>query len=164
MKRTYLMFKISRWIENPKGRVCSLCANFEWACKCHGVETKIYFAHPVSDYGKERETFCLKLIQGNSEDCLILNPNQKEHNEAYKTQGMTYFEQLALSCHIVAVPFEDGEWGMGVWREAESVARKGGRIFELNPELKTVKEIDYKDIRPLSINETRRRVNSKKND
>jgi len=29
-----LRFPKERWIKNPKGDVCSLCAEFRWACKC----------------------------------------------------------------------------------------------------------------------------------
>jgi hypothetical protein len=121
---------------------------------------KLYFAHPVSDYGKARELKCLKFLESNF-TIVILNPNQKEHNDSYLKEGMSYFEKLVVSCEsLVAIPFEDGEWGFGVWREAEAVAKNGGTIFEFIPETEKFREVDYKDIRPLSINETRRRVKS----
>ena len=120
----------------------------------------IYFAHPVSDYDKPRERKCLELISSQFKGVEILNPNQQCHNDAYRNGGgMDYFEKLVLSCDIlVMVPFEDYEYGMGVWREAESCANHGGKVFALLPGLNTISEIDFKDIRPLSINETRKRV------
>lgn len=121
---------------------------------------KIYFAHPVSDYGSLREKECLEQIQKHFPGAEILNPNQDVHNEAYLTEGMAYFERLVMACDcVVAAPFADGEWGMGVFREAETVSRKGGKVFELH---KSLREIDIKDIRPLSINETKRRVREEK--
>lgn len=126
---------------------------------------KIYFAHPVSDYGQPREKACLDLIKKHFPDAEILNPNQLVHNEAYKTQGMEYFENLVQSCDaLVFTGFEDAEVGMGVFREAEVMGLKGGKIYELKLyfgatlENAAPCEIDYKNIRPLSIDETRRRV------
>jgi hypothetical protein len=89
----------------------------------------------------------------------LLNPNQKAYVEAYAQRGMALFEELVLTCDaLVAVAFPGGEWGMGVWREAEVMARKGGKVYELSPEDGTIREVDFRDIRPLSISETRRRV------
>jgi hypothetical protein len=120
---------------------------------------KIYFAHPVSDYNKPLETKSGELIAQHFPQAEILNPNQKVHNDAYLTAGMAYFENLVKSCDtLVAIPFPDGEWGMGVWREAEALANHGGQVFELNPDTGLLQKVDFKDIRPLSINETRKRV------
>lgn len=118
---------------------------------------KIYFAHPVSDYNTSKEQDDLAIIKTRFPGAEILNPNAIEHEMAYKEQGMIYFENLARTCDvIVCVPFKDGEWGMGVWREAEAMAKKQGLTYVLfNNEISPV---DFKDIRPLSINETRRRI------
>lgn len=121
---------------------------------------RIYFAHPTSDYGTKRELECLNRIKESFPGAEILNPNQRTHNELYLAQGMAYFERLVLECNlVVAVPFPNGEWGMGVFREAEVVSRNGGKVYELNH---TLKEVDIKDIRPLSINETRKRTREEK--
>mgnify|MGYP001599815603 CR=1 FL=1 len=29
-----IAFPKQEWIKNPKGDVCSLCANFKWNCEC----------------------------------------------------------------------------------------------------------------------------------
>lgn len=122
-----------------------------------GNVDKVYFAHPVSDYGTDREKLCLDVLNEKFKN--ILNPNQPVHNEAYLVYGMSYFEDLVKSCSsLVAVAFADGEWGMGVWREAEEMARSGRTVFQLTPETGEIKQVDINDIRPLSVNETRRRV------
>ena len=120
---------------------------------------KIYFAHPVSDYNTSKEQEDLAVIQAKFPDAEILNPNGADHEQAYKEQGMVYFENLARTCDaIVCVPFKDGEWGMGVWREAEAMAKKQGLTYVLFKG--EITPVDFKDIRPLSINETRRRIKS----
>lgn len=118
---------------------------------------KIYFAHPVSDYNTPKEEEDLQAIQKYFPDAEILNPNSPESEAAYKVQGMKYFEDLVKTCTgIVCVPFSDGEWGMGVWKEAESMARSGGPVWQLHQG--KLQEVDFKDIRPLSINQTRARI------
>src|ERR1035437_1828325 len=118
---------------------------------------KIYFAHPVSDYNTTKEKVDEREIKEKFEGCVILNPNGKVHSDKYKEEGMAYFEKIVKECDAaVCVPFRDGEWGMGVWREAESMAQKQGKTYELHKGC--IKEVDFKDIRPLSINETKKRV------
>lgn len=117
---------------------------------------RIYFAHPLTDYGMPHEARCLEEIAANWPGYEIVNPNQGDHHVAYQIQGMPYFYELVKTCDLlIAVPFRDGEWGMGVWAEAEAMARKGGQVFQLHKWL--FQETDFRDIRPLSINETRRR-------
>ena len=122
---------------------------------------KIYFAHPVSDYNTSKEENDIEIIKSNFTNFEVLNPNSPENELAYKQLGMSHFESLVKTCAaIVCVPFSDGEWGMGVWKEADAMAKKGGKIYQLfNGQLN---EVDYREVRPLSISETRRRISSSK--
>lgn len=117
----------------------------------------IYFAHPVSDYNTGKEQADYLKIRHAFADCVILNPNQEAFQDRYPAEGMALFEGLVKSCQmLVAVPFKDGQWGMGVWREAEIMSQMGGEVWELHEG--QLKRVDIKNIRPLSINETRERV------
>lgn len=120
------------------------------------MNNRLYFAHPVSDYNTPFEIRCLDLLRNDFPGHEIVNPNTPEHHEAYKQRGMPYFYELVLTCStLVGVPYRDGEWGMGVWCEAEAMANSGGNVFQLHKW--RVMAIDFRDIRPLSINETKRR-------
>ena len=120
---------------------------------------RLYFAHPVSDYNRPREQKALEAIRMAFPECEIVNPNSDHHSMEYKRVGFRYFEDLAKSCQIVAaMPFPNGEWGMGVWKEAMTMAEvpegvvlsldSNGNFTALRPQ----------SIRPLSIDETRRHV------
>ena len=60
---------------------------------------------------------------------------------------------------IVAVPFLDGKFGMGVFREVEALAASGKPAYQLSEG--EIRSLDFKDISPLSVNETRSRVKQK---
>lgn len=118
---------------------------------------KIYFAHPIADYGTPREEECIQRIEKAFPGADILNPNQPQHQAACDEIGMVYFEELVKKCDaLVAVPFPDGEFGMGVWAEMQVMTRKGGQTFALRHD--EVVPVSYRDIRPLSITQTRERI------
>ena len=120
---------------------------------------KIYFAHHVSDYGKPRESLGEKVIMKMFPNCTLITPNQSVHKHAYQQIGMAYFEAMVKKCDAIAVaPFPDGEWGMGIWREAEVLHQLGRKVYLINFSLDTLEEIDVLNIRPLSVAETRKRV------
>jgi hypothetical protein len=120
---------------------------------------KIYFAHPMSDYGTEREKICLEKIQNAFPGGEILNPNQEHHQKACNEIGMVYFEELVKKCDmLVAIPFEDGEFGMGVWREMEVMDRAKGNSVTLQLKNNCLCPVDFRNVRPLSILQTRERV------
>lgn len=85
---------------------------------------KIYFAHPVTDYGTERQA---KAIAG-IEDYFIAdlgfrsfkieNPDQPHHQAGYAAQGMEYFLSVLQGCtHLAFMRFPDGSVGSGVATE-----------------------------------------------
>jgi hypothetical protein len=118
---------------------------------------RIYFAHPVSDYDTEREGEFVSLIHKAFPGSHVVNPNGEDHKEAYALQGMSYFEELVCECEaLVAAPFPDGTWGMGVWKEIDTMIENGGKVYQIFAG--GIHELDHKDISPLSINDTKRKV------
>lgn len=81
---------------------------------------KIYFAHPVSDYGSEYERLCIKAIFSKWPDAGVVNPNSPFHEREFKKRGMEYFLEVVRGCDlVVATPFQDGRFGAGVWAEIQ---------------------------------------------
>jgi hypothetical protein len=118
---------------------------------------RVYFAHPVSDYGSRYEQECLERIKEEFPEANIVNPNSSIYEDNYRCYGMKYFEDLAANCDVVvAAPFRDGHFGMGVWRELDAAGRGGNTVCVISPN--NISEVDYRDVVPLSINETRRRI------
>lgn len=122
---------------------------------------RVYYAHPVSEYNTLQESLNIAAIEQIFPGCKLVNPNQPYHEAQYQSFGMEYFEGLVRSCDmVVASPFPDGEYGMGVWREMEVAANWQRPVRVLVTEKGTIEaqRINYQDIRPLSITETKRRV------
>ena len=59
---------------------------------------------------------------------------------------------------LVCVPFDDGEWSMDSWKLADRVYSNGGKIYLLSKG--TLNEVDYREVRPLSIKTTKDRKKS----
>lgn len=123
---------------------------------------RLYFAHPLNDYGTEREKKCLKLIKQEFPSSEIVNPNSKMSTEMYKLFGFVYFEMLVNTCErIVAVPFPDGEFGAGVYREMQIMENNHGPIYAISKNIDSLTTFNVLAVRPLSIAETRWRVHDK---
>lgn len=91
---------------------------------------KIYFAHPVTDYGTDREEKAVAAIKGEGWD--VENPNQPHHQVGYDAGGMPYFERLAADCDaLVFMRFPDGGIGAGVGKEIDAAQGAGHPIYEL---------------------------------
>lgn len=85
---------------------------------------KIYFAHPVTDYGTERQAKALAALRAHFVDDLgrrhfeIENPDQPHHQAGYAEHGMEYFKAIVGECsHLAFMRFPDGSIGAGVGRE-----------------------------------------------
>lgn len=61
---------------------------------------RIYFAHPITDYGKEREGNVLTWLEADGWE--VENPNLPHHQTGYAGEGMVYFEKLAAGCDALA--------------------------------------------------------------
>src|SRR5690606_11353674 len=92
--------------------------------------TKVYFAHPVSDYGTALQAAVLKELASSWHE--VENPDSPQHQEGYRQHGMAYFEAIAATCDALAyLRFRDGTIGAGVAKEIAAAARAGRPIFEV---------------------------------
>ena len=92
------------------------------------AQKKIYFAHPVSQYGTKVESDTIKHLEDLG--MKIINPNEPEHCEAYETQGMQYFIDLCNKCDgCIYTTFENGAIGAGVAKEIESFLERDLPVF-----------------------------------
>jgi len=100
---------------------------------------RLYFGHPVNTYNTDLESQLLQRISESFPDWEIENPNQKCHQEGYAHwkettgNGMDYFtKQVLPSCQGgVFLPFRDGAWGAGVYKEAKFYADQGYSIWTI---------------------------------
>lgn len=92
--------------------------------------TRVYFAHPVSSYGRQAEQDALLLLQDSFPGARIIDPNTGEH-QARGRKNFSYFEKLVQSCDTVAyLPFPDGKIGAGIAGECQALlAVKPDAVF-----------------------------------
>lgn len=128
---------------------------------------KIYFGHPVNFYNTDKEKELIQRIQREFPGTEVENPSEQRHQDGYKRykektgNGMNYFfqEVLPLMVKGVFLPFEDGKFGAGVFKEAEFMEKSGKLIYEINLEgIITGKRMAIDYSRALSVDETRLRV------
>lgn len=90
---------------------------------------RIYFAHPITDYGTEREGMALTWLEADGWE--VENPNQPHHQAGYDQGGMEYFQRIASECDaLVFTRFPDGSIGAGVGKEIEAASAAGRPIYE----------------------------------
>ncbi len=127
--------------------------------------SKIYFGHPIHLYGTPKEAELIRQIQSAFPHS-VENPGAKLHQEKYKEyaektgNGMNYFfeEVLPLMHAGIFLPFEDGKFGAGVFKEATFLKEKSKPIWEINQDglVNIIDTLDAK--RALSVEETRKRL------
>ena len=90
---------------------------------------RVYFAHPVTDYGTERERRALDDLA--AQGWYVENPNQPQHQAGYDRDGMVYFQRLAASCDaLIFVRFPNGAIGAGVGKEIDAAQGNGIPVYE----------------------------------
>lgn len=98
---------------------------------------KIYFAHPITDYGTERQATALAALRQELDDIgqghvMIENPDQPHHQAGYAAGGMDYFKGVVDECWSLAfMRFPDGGIGAGVAREVRWAAVSGKALWEV---------------------------------
>ncbi len=124
----------------------------------------LYFAHPINTYNTPLEASLLEAIKQAFPDQVILNPNSPEHQagfQQYKEAGnsMLYFSKEVLpSClGCVALPFPDGKWGAGVYKEMLDIFVMGFPLWSIDP-LTKISELPELPGGVITIAETRRRI------
>jgi len=89
---------------------------------------KVYFAHPVTDYGTAQETADIATLEGLGLE--VVNPAGNEDN--YKKYGMEFFLEMVDGCDALAFrPFVGGSIGAGVADEIIRATVAGMPIIEL---------------------------------
>jgi len=92
---------------------------------------KIYFAHPISEYGTEFQASVIKELASSWHE--VESPDAPRHQEGYRQHGMAYFEGLVAGCDALAfLRFPDGTIGAGVAKEIAAAAKAGKPIFEVD--------------------------------
>jgi hypothetical protein len=98
---------------------------------------KVYFAHPITDYGTERQAVALRALRKELDDIcqphtIIENPDQPHHQKGYAAHGMDYFRGVVDECWSLAfMRFPDGSIGAGVAREIQWASADGKTIWEV---------------------------------
>ena len=128
----------------------------------------LYFAHPINTYHTPLEAELLKRISRKFRHATVLNPGDTTHEEAVREMKksdpmanvMRYFVGLVHSCNaLVALPFLDGMWGAGVYKEALVAQERGLTVWQIDPTTKKIARLGLLPAdRVLSIEETRSRV------
>ncbi len=93
---------------------------------------KIYFAHPVSDFGTPfEERVVQSLAVGGFE---VVNPNSPEHQAGYAARSFKYTKEVRAGCDICAfLRFPNGKLGTGVASEVADFRKRGLPIYEIDP-------------------------------
>jgi len=140
---------------------------------------RIYFAHPMCEYGTELEKEVIERIKEADideirgvDDIEIVNPSDPKILREFKAFGkknamhMKFFLDLVRTCDvIVGMPFLNGQWGAGVYAEMKVMQEKCGSVWQVewywdddgSPYF-CLERVNVEDIRPLSITETRQTV------
>lgn len=132
-------------------------------------KAKVYFGHPVNFYNTPKEEELIKIIESHFPQFEVENPNQKYHSKNYvkwkteKGNGMLYFTEVVLPSMEAGIflPFEDGMFGAGVYKEAVFLHDNGKLIYEISFD-GGITDMLLDEARKLSIPETRERVYGKK--
>lgn len=134
------------------------------------MERELYFGHPVNAYKTPQvpcplEDELLRKIAEAFPAWKIVNPNEPKHQTGYEDwkattgNGMGYFiNEVMPSCHGgIFLPFRDGRWGAGVFKEAQFFENEHFPIWTITPE-GFISHARLEGIVPLTVDETRARV------
>lgn len=127
---------------------------------------KLYFAHPMNTYNSTVEKKALKIISSRFPDYEVVNPNGKTHQEACRLTSMEYFKLLVdYSDIVVALPLMDGSWGAGVFYELQIASQRKKKVYEIcgvyeKGLIPNIKDLNFFELSPLSVSETRNRMKS----
>lgn len=99
---------------------------------------RLYFAHPITDYGTKRQTDALASLETYwreerpRQPLEIENPDQPHHQAGYAAQGMEYFKGVVETCWSLAfMRFPNGAIGAGMGREIRWALNNCAQVYEL---------------------------------
>lgn len=129
------------------------------------MNNKLYFGHPVSTYNTSKESELLDIIRGEFSEHTIVNPNSGTHSLKYSEykqkfgNGMLYYfnEVLPQIDTGVFLPFNDGMFGAGVYKEAEFLYHMQREVFEIDYQ-GDLQKFEPNSTRELSVEKTRKRI------
>lgn len=97
-------------------------------------KTKLYFSHPVSDFGTEYEAQVVTHLVNLGYD--VVNPNSPEHQAGYAERGFAYTKEVRAGCDACAfLRFPTGCVGAGVANEVASFIKLELPVFEMMPDM-----------------------------
>lgn len=110
---------------------------------------RIYFAHPVNSYNTPVEKAAIALIAKRFPKDVIENPNQPHHKANYQAwtkrtaenrdnhKAMNYFfDEVLPACDAcVAMPYLDGQMGLGVAGEAKWFLVQNKPLYGMFPKV-----------------------------
>jgi hypothetical protein len=121
---------------------------------------KLYFAHPICEYGTKTESDILQTLQREFPTYKIVNPADAMYQKLCGKDMNKYLDLVRTCDAILGVPFMNNEWGAGVYAEMMAMKNKGGLVFgaEFIPYIENmvcqIFVADVTSIRPLSIQQT----------
>lgn len=128
---------------------------------------RLYFAHPMSEYRTPLERKALAAIRKRFPKHEVVNPSDPIFCAAvdtlYPLTGFDLFDAVArYSNVVVAMPFSDYVHGAGVFSEIASAQRGGAKLFEIDPSTLRIKTLEFKKVRSLSVEQTKKRIKAAK--
>ena len=150
--------------ELTSGLYCDFCKYYPSMQDVFISIHKIYFGHPINVYNTELEKILVREIYRTFPSWGIENPNQKHHSEGYERykketgKGMDYyFNEVLPHCRAgIFLPFRDGKYGAGVFKEAEFIAKNGYPIWAIHAD--RINKISPKEMEALSVDGTKARI------
>ena len=126
---------------------------------------KIYFAHPRAFYSKPEEKKAEQLISKEFPEHIIVNPNVDWIQGRVEELGFDIFFKVINTVEFIcAMPFKDGKFGNGTWRECDYANKKGKDIYVVNPWKGTLVKTPFNKIQGLSPEDTYYRIPKKEQD
>lgn len=129
------------------------------------IVKRVYFAHPIVEYGTDREWRALKEISRAFKGYEVVNPGDQDWQAsvmgAIRLLHMDFFDAVAAKCDaLVFMSYADGKVGAGVYSEIQAAARAGRKIYEVTGTANRVRitRVEWKTIEPLSVAETKERT------
>ena len=122
---------------------CRRCRSVcEYGCDCIGgtpqwplvtraqLSPRIYLAHPVTDYGGQRQATAVAILEAAGYEVEI--PDQPHHQTGYRLGGMDYFMRVVEGCNALAfLRFHDGSIGAGVGKEILAAQMAGIPVYDI---------------------------------
>jgi hypothetical protein len=134
---------------------------------------RLYFAHPINTYNTDLEHELIQKIHEHFDrDIIIVNPSDLVHQvmvmdiksfyddaELASKKVMQYFLCIVASCQGgIGLPFQDGVFGAGVYKELERIAQNHHTIWSITHrgDIEIISNLSA--LTPLSVDETRARI------